>query len=134
MRRRSDGLRGGGHLVRTGTVAAALVFTLAGCAPGYGYRTVDRMDRVAMEQKVANARTRADHEELAAMYQQHAEADKAASERHKSMAGAYRWPARGAGPPPMAAHCDRLVELYRQAAEENKALAGLHRAKAAETE
>jgi len=93
-----------------------------------------------VEQKVGAARTRADHQELAAIYEREAKDDKTAVERHRSRARSYEVAhvggggggGGGVGPnPTMAAHCENLARLYQQAAEENIALEKEHRKMAA---
>ena len=82
---------------------------------------------VAMEQKIVNARTRADHEELASIYENHARTDQTAVKQHEGLAEQYRAPGyRGTGSI-LAQHCDGAARAYRQAALENAALAKVHR-------
>ena len=110
-----------------GAVLAAAILTLGGCA-AYG-----PVKPAGLEQKIEAARTRADHEQIASLYEQQAGADKAAAERHRGMALAYgrSWTYRG-GQGNMAPHCENLARTYQQAAEENLALAKEHRQAAAE--
>jgi hypothetical protein len=88
-----------------------------------------------MAGQVESARTKADHEALAAHYEQEAKElqDKAA--RHERTAKAYaRDPYRASGPrsrptPPPSPfqHCEALASSYRKAAAENLELAKVHR-------
>jgi hypothetical protein len=120
-------------------VLSAVVLILGGCA-------VEGPVRLAgIEQKIEAARTRADHQEIAAVYEQQAEWDRAAAERHRGLARAYEqgwvWnPPRVGGVSSarrenqsLIAHCENLARIYQQAAEENIALARTHRQLAAET-
>ena len=110
-----------------GAVLAAAILTLGGCAAGGPVKPA------GLEQKIEAARTRADHEEIASLYEQQAGADKAAAERHRGMALAYgRSGAYRGGQSNIAPHCENLARTYQQAAKENLALAKEHRQMAAE--
>ena len=114
---------------RLGTFTVLFVagLSLAGCA------TEAVQKREALEQKIANARTRVNHEELAGYYEREATALQAKAKQHEQRAFAY-------GPPTDYArlqndfirHCHYLAGRYRDAAEANLALAKLHRRSAAE--
>lgn len=120
-------------------VLAAAVLILGGC-PAEG-----PVKSAGLEQKIEAARTRADHQEIAAAYEQQAGVDREAMERHRTLARAYEqgwvWaPPRvgGASSAPrenqsLIAHCENLARIYQQAAEENLALAKQHRQMATET-
>lgn len=117
---------------------AAAVLTLSGCA-GEG-----PVKPAGIEQKIEAARTRADHEEIGAIYVQQAGVDKEASERHRNLARTYErgWVLAGprgggvvsarTGNQNLISHCENLARIYQQAAEENLALAREHRRLAAE--
>lgn len=116
----------------------APVLTLGGCAAEGPVRPV------GLEQKIEAARTRADHLEIAAVYEQQADVDNGAMERHRNLARAYERDWVATGPRGAAvvnakrvnqsviAHCENLARLYQQAAAENLALAKEHRRLAAE--
>ena len=120
-------------------VLAAAVLILGGC-PAEG-----PVKSAGLEQKIEAARTRADHQEIAAAYEQQAGIDREAMERHRKLARAYEqgwvWaPPRAGGVSSgrrenqrLIAHCENLARMYQQAAEENLALAKQHRQMAAET-
>jgi hypothetical protein len=122
----------------TGTFLAAAVLILGGCA------AEGPVKPAGLEQKIEAARTRADHQEIAAVYEQQAEGDRAAAERHRGLARAYERGyiaggsrVRGSSTArrenkSFAAHCENLTRIYQQAAEENLALAREHRRLAAE--
>lgn len=114
------------------------ILTLGGCAAEGPVKSA------GLEQKIVAARTPADHQEIAAVYEQQAKRDRTASERHRSFARAYE---RGYPPgrPKIGsassvrreykssiAHCENLARIYQQAAEENLVLAREHRQLAAE--
>jgi hypothetical protein len=111
-----------------GAVLAVAMLTLVGCAAEAPVKPA------GLEQKIETARTRADHEEIASLYEQQAGTDKAAAERHRRLARTYErsWTDRG-GQTNMARHCENLARTYQQAAEENLALAKEHRQAAADT-
>ncbi len=117
---------------------AAIALALGGCA------AEGPVKPAGIEQMIETARTRANHLDIAASYEQEAERDKAAAERHRDLAQAY---ARGwvwAGPKvggvvsaskgnqAFVTHCENLTRLYLQAAEENLTLAKAHRSLAAD--
>jgi hypothetical protein len=98
-----------------------------------------------LNRKSEAARTRADHQEIAAAYEQQAGVDTEAMERHRDLAQAYEqgwvWAPPHVGGvngermenKSLVAHCENLVRFYQQAAEENLALARAHRQLAADT-
>lgn len=85
---------------------------------------------------IEHARSRPDHQEIAAQYERQALADAAAAKRHLGYAAIYRRNvARQSGAEEHAAlakHCESLARTYQQAADENNAAARLHRQLAAE--
>lgn len=106
-----------------GFVASAMV---TACAPN------ELRGDVEVEQKIANARTRADHEALASRYDQQASASRVAADKHKTLSASYDrvspWSLNLTGlNAAMAQHCDSAASNYRKAAEESSALAKLHR-------
>ena len=79
---------------------------------------------MAMPDMISSAKTSADHEKLAAHYEQEAKAARAKADEHKKMADAYR----KAGGPLIEKlhfdqHCDALVRSYTATADEFEALA-----------
>lgn len=81
-------------------------------------------------EKIEGARTRADHQEIAAVYERQAKDDSYASERHSALARLYgqrQFSRAGVANRAMVEHCQNLARLYQQAAEENLALAKGHR-------
>ena len=109
----------------TGAFLVAAVLALGGCA------TEGPAKPAGLEQKIEAARTRADHQEIAAVYEQQAEGYKATAEWHRGWARAYergRWKSQN-----MVTHCENLARIFQQAAEETLALAREHRQVAAET-
>jgi len=78
----------------------------------------------AMSDMITAAKTSADHEKLAATYEQEAKAARAKAEEHRKMGDAYR----KAGGPLIEKlhfdqHCDALVKSYTATADEFEALA-----------
>ena len=84
-----------------------------------------------MVQKIETAKTRADHEALAAFYEQEAKTAQAKAEEHKEMAKSYSKIGHLVEKHNILQHCDRLVKDYEAAAKENLALAKLQRELAA---
>ena len=91
-----------------------------------------------MEQRVENARTARDHQDIAATYEQQMHADKESAERHRKLVQVYaKWNplapwgrTSGSGPrgnTAMVSHCENLVHLYAQASKANLELAAEHR-------
>ena len=82
----------------------------------------------SLVEKIAGAKTRADHEAVAVEFDKQAETDKASAERHRKMAQAYAtvpWSkSSGAG---MVAHCKALIADYEKAAKQNAEMARMHR-------
>ena len=79
---------------------------------------------MSMSDMITMAKTPADHEKLAAHYEQEAKAARAKAEEHKMMADAYR---KGGGPLieklHFDQHCDALSKSYTSMADEFDALA-----------
>lgn len=110
-----------------GVVVLALGLSLAGCA------TENIVRGEAIEQKIAGAKTRADHERLAIWYEQEARAANDKAGQHRRLADGYGVAWSGLyGNYGMLKHCQNLVRKYEQASEENLALAKLHRQMAAD--
>lgn len=80
---------------------------------------------------IQTAKTRADHEAIASVYEQQARADRAAANEHRRMEKLYKafseadpmWSSSGQTPE----HCQNLAAIYQQAAQGHDALAELHR-------
>ena len=109
----------------TGAFLVATVLALGGCA------AQGPVKPAGLEQKIEAARTRADHQEIAAIYEQQAEGYKATAEQHRRWALAYERGRRKSKS--LVTHCENLARIFQQAAEENLALAREHRQVAAET-
>ena len=88
----------------------------------------------AMDVMIGSAKTKADHEKLAAEFDKKAGEARAESAKHKQMAEAYR----KSGSPAIVAksglveHCEILAKAYADAAERFAALAKAEREMAAE--
>jgi hypothetical protein len=116
-------------------ILAAAILILGGCA------AEGPVKPAGLEQKIEAARTAADHQDIALVYERQAEGDRAASERHRNLASAYERGVVWRGPKvgtakrtdSMVAHCENLARIYQQAADENLALARAHRQLAVET-
>ena len=116
-------------VMSAGVALLATVTTLGGCAAEWPARPA------GLEQRIENARSRADHEVIASQYEQQAGVDKAMAEKHQGYARIYRksgYAPRGGGGLAMSGHCESVAKIYQQAADENLALAKQHREMAAE--
>jgi len=108
-------------------VLATAAFTAAGA---------DAISHEELMHKIQAAKTRADHEEISAIYEKQASADLAAAENHRRMESFYKGiDATGGGRSnfgQMAIHCKNLADGFGRAAKEHTALAALHRKAAAD--
>jgi hypothetical protein len=116
--------RRGGVVIRT----FGMLLLLAIACPGAA-RALDPDD---LPNAIDNAETPADHEALAAYYEEEAKTARAMAERHRSMGERYRNPHKPAGlkgvrARSMPQHCDKLVASYEAAAKEYEAMAAAHR-------
>lgn len=85
-----------------------------------------------IEQRIASAHTRADHEAIAAYYDQQAATARASADKHRRLAAAYTaQPPGGRGGGGMASHCRQLATTYEGAAATYEQMAGEHRQMAA---
>jgi len=111
--------------------ATALAFAAA-ALPAAG---ADVISHDRLMHMIQTAKTPADHEYIARLYEQQASADLVTAEEHRRMGDFYRGvDPTGAGRGTSAnlgAHCNNLVEAYTRAAKEYSALAKLHREAAA---
>lgn len=111
----------------------SILGVLAACSPT-GQVSKPSMEH-PMEQWVASAKTRADHEALAAHYEQEAQMLQQKAEEHRKSAQTYSGSVYGGKLGAVAAsHCLALARNYQRAAEENLELAKLHRQMAAEAQ
>ena len=77
--------------------------------------------------KIESARTRSDHEGLAAYYAQQAAAARASAVEHRKMATTYTTMFAGGKGPSMSSHCNAIVEKQEAVAIEYEAMAAGHR-------
>lgn len=93
--------------------------------------SAEQMSHDELMQKIHAARTAADYEAIAAIYDQRATADVAAAQEHRDMAKFYKGidPTGGTRSTfgQMAVHCTTLADAYARAAKENAKLAELQR-------
>lgn len=80
-------------------------------------------------QKIENARTPADHNELAVYYEAAAAEAKANADTHRKMARSYsiREPIGRGGGASMNRHCNAIADRYAETAQEYSMMATLHR-------
>ena len=113
-------------------LSAAALALAAAAFPAAGQGEVSHEE---LMYKIQSARTRADHEAIASIYEKRASAELATADDHRRMANMYKsMDPTGAGrgtSAGMISHCNNLVESYTKAAKEHSALAKLHREAAA---
>lgn len=110
-------------------VLLAVVLAISGCAAGEVRKSEVRATPWA---KAAAARTRTDHQELAAWYLREAESARERAAVHRKLRDSYASSFGLYDVTGMAGHCANLILKYQEAANENAALAGLHRRLAGE--
>jgi len=83
---------------------------------------------MSMDQMIENAKTKADHEAIANLYEDDAKANQAKAEEHKRKERSYKIMSQGkGGVAGFVAHCKKLVTQYEELAKEDQELAKLHR-------
>lgn len=103
-------------------VIAISAIVLAACS------TVSTAPSEQLAAKIQNAKTPADHEELARIYERDAEEALGQIKIHRLMARNYTSMFGGRGAvSAMPSHCESIAQKYAAIAEEKKALAKLHR-------
>lgn len=115
----------------------AIVTTLAMAGAGMmmSAATVTAHAGEGMTHMIEMAKTRADHEAIAAKYEEEAKALQAKADEHAAMAKSYKaLETAGGKGPKLAEHCDSLTAKYKAAAEDNLTLAQMHRDMAAQAE
>jgi hypothetical protein len=91
-----------------------------------------------LPEAIANAKTPADHEAIAAYYDEEAKEAREVAKRHQQMGAAYE---KAPPAPPkaggghvfhrnMTEHCDKVAAKYEESAKELEAMAAAHRAEA----
>jgi hypothetical protein len=85
---------------------------------------------------IASARTKADQERIAGIYEAQAIRDREEAAKHRALANYYRGresrASRSNGGYLMEPHCTSIAEYYTKAADESEKLAEMHRSMAAE--
>lgn len=108
------------------TIGAAVALLAIGAL---GYLPVGSAEEGQnIEQMIAEAKTPADHEAIAAFYAKEAEAARQQQEKHQKMRDLYAaTPALKTKSTTALDHCDGLVKKYKGIAEDYQALAKLHK-------
>lgn len=107
----------------------ALALAIGGCAT---QEVQESQQREAPWKKAAVARTRADHQELAAWYARESEAARERAVAHRKMRDGYASSSGIYDVTGFVGHCTSLVSRYEWAAQDSAALAELHRRAAGE--
>ena len=81
----------------------------------------------SIEQMIAEAKTPADHEAIAAYYEKKAQEVHKEHAEHKTMSDAYASVSAVKMPTGMVAHCNTIAKKYEEIAKEYEALAKLHK-------
>ena len=105
-------------------IAATLLLSVivAGCASGPAAPPADLL------QRIESARTQADHESIAAYYDQEAAAARASAATHRKMAASYQGNVGGGRTATsMVAHCNAIVSSQEAIAAEFAGMAAAHR-------
>jgi hypothetical protein len=108
----------------TRMVLASLLAAMV-ALPAFQARAADCSD---LEAKIAAAKTAADHEAIAACYDEMAKDAQAKADEHKQMGASYRkagGPA--AGKMNLAQHCDSFVKTFTNEAKMYEQMAAAHR-------
>lgn len=109
------------------TLIAAFAFVVAALL-ATGCALAGKSKLQGIDDMIAGAKTAADHEAIAARYDDEVASARAKSEMHQRMAVSYRnIGGRGIAKAHMDEHCESLARIYEQAAKENVALAQGHR-------
>ena len=113
------------------TSASALILAAASCATN----AAEEISHDKLMTMIQTAKTPADHEAIAKIYDQQAAQDEANASMHTRTANLYRGidpTGGGRGSGQMAVHCKNIAESYTRAGKEHKDLAALHRKLATE--
>ncbi|MDE2423946.1 MAG: hypothetical protein KGN31_07020 [Betaproteobacteria bacterium] len=106
---------------------AALVLGLSVGGFAVGADQTTSSSSLSVEQKIIDAKSKTDHEALAAQYEKDAKDLQAKAQEHKEMARAYEKIGYLTEKHDFVRHCNSLAQKYEEAAKENLALAKLHR-------
>jgi hypothetical protein len=116
-------------------VLVVVTLTFAGVVAAHA------LDSADLPKAIENAKTPADHEAIAAYFDEQAKEARATADMHRQMGGAYRkrppTSPKGGGSDTfgtrMRGHCEDLVSKYEQVAKDDEAMAAAHRAEAKAT-
>jgi len=112
--------------MRTGILLTSALAIMLAMAAGQAQAA----DCSGLDAKISAAKTAADHEAIAACYEDMAKAAQAKADEHKTMAKAYSMSSIGnphATKAHFHEHCESLVRIYGSEAKEDDALAKMHR-------
>ncbi len=121
------------HAISKWALSSAVALFLA--AASFATMAEEDISHDKLMNMIQTAKTRADHEAIAAIYDKQAAQDEANAKMHSRPASPYKGidpTAGGRGYGQMANHCKNIADSYTRAAKEHKDLAELHRKVAAE--
>ena len=94
----------------------------------FGYLSVGTaQEEKNLEQMITNAKTAADHEAIAAYYEQEAQAAHKKHEEHLKLKASYEKIPHLASKTGLPGHCSTIAENYNKTAKEYEALAKIHK-------
>jgi hypothetical protein len=118
------------------TILRVIFVVVAVCLGGL--TSAHALDESDIQAAIENAKTPADHEAIAAYFDEQAKEARETATRHQKMGAVYKksppGPPKGGGGPAlhktMGDHCDSVAAKYEQAAKDYEAMAAAHRAEA----
>ena len=121
------------HAISRWAVTSVIALILA--TASFTTIAADEVSYDKLMNMIQAAKTPADHEAIAKVYDQQAAQDAANADAHTRTASLYRGidpTGGGRGSGQMAIHCKNIADSYTRAAKEHKDLAALHRKLATE--
>jgi hypothetical protein len=104
----------------------AIALLTLGLALGYASNSVAQVTEQNLTEKIAAAKTPADHEAIAAFYRSQAAAAAAKVKSHEAMMASYK--TFGKGGVGLADHCKTLIAKYKEAEKDYETMAAEHEA------
>src|SRR5712692_9593867 len=114
------------NIMKTWKIISAAVATMAIVALGYlPFGSAEEGKNI--EQMIAEAKTPADHEAIAAYYEKEAQDAQQKYEEHLKLKAAYAKIPHLASKTGLPSHCDSITKKYENIAKDYEALAKLHK-------
>lgn len=109
-----------------GILAVAMILAL-GTGIGMPGISASAAQAAGIDEQIANAKTKADHEAIASWYDERAKESEAKAADHEKMGAAYKKAGGMSHKTHFHEHCETLTRQYRAEAKEYQALAAAHR-------